>query len=326
MYSATNASSLENLIDKIAQFAVAAGWTQHKNTIASGLRIVALRKGGDYIHIWNTSTTVFNIRGSVGFTSGNAPTAQPNQSTRLGTSTFGAGPFANVFMFADNSPSEHIHVTVEVRGGVFNHISFGLLDKNCAGTYTGGTYFDVSIWDQTSSRRYTPWSAYHHWLFGSGGSTQPPTTVGSVRVDHGTLTNYFAPFLTAQQTTQGTEPIANGLGGFSSDTSSTEGQNYGDAARSISGFYNRSINSWMGVTPMAPIQVRLERAGSYFSVIGEVPNVRFLNMSRFTPGEEVTLGTSDVWKIFPMRRQNEGVSGDTEDSSSQVALAFKKVA
>lgn len=325
MYSATNASSLENLIDKIAQFAVAAGWTQHKNTIGSGLRIVALRKGGDYIHIWNTTTSVLNIRGSVGFTSGAAPTAQPNQSARLGTSTFGTGPFANVFMFADNSPAEHIHVVTEIRGGVFAHISFGMLDKTCAGTYTGGTYFDVSFWDATSYRRYTPWSAYHHWLFGSLGQSAA-LTVGSVRADHGSLTNYFAPFTVAINTTVGTEPIANGLGGGSTDTSTSESLNYGDAARFVSGFYSRSINSWMGVTPMMPIQVRLERAGAYFSLLGEVPNIRFLNMSRFTPGEEVTLGTSDVWKIFPMRRQNEGVNGDTEDSSSQVALAFKKVA
>lgn len=325
MYSATNASSLENLIDKIAQFAVAAGWTQHKNTIASGLRTVALRKGGDYIHIWNTSTTVINMRGSVGFTSANAPTAQPNQSTRVSTATFGAGPFANVFMFADNSPAEHIHVVTEVRGGVFDHLSFGLLDKSCAGTYTGGTYWDMTKWDQTSNRRYTPWTVYHHWLFGAG-STSQGVASGSVRVDHGSLTNYFAPIISAASTTQGTEPVCGGLSGFPSDTSSSEDYFYGDGRRSISGFYSRSINSWMGVTPMMPIQMRLERPGNYLSIIGEVPNIRFLNMSRFTPGEEVTLGTSDVWKIFPMRRQNEGSNGDTEDSSSQVALAYKKVA
>lgn len=323
MYSATNASSLENLIDKIAQFAVAAGWTQHKNTIASGLRIVALRKGGDYIHIWNTNTTTINIRGSVGFTSGNAPTAQPNQSIRVATAVFTAGPFANVFMFADNSPSEHVHVAVEITGGEFRHLSFGLLDKSVAGAYTGGTYWDLVHWDLATSRRFTPWSAYHHWMFGDG--YQSTQGWGSVRCDHGSLTNYFAPFLAASRTTGATEPVVGGLTGFDSNTTQAANQNYGDSARSISGFYSRSINSWMGITPMMPIQIRLWRPGNYFSILGEVPNIRFINMSRFTPGEETTLGTSDVWKVFPLVRQNEGVNGDGLNSSSQVGYAYKKV-
>ncbi len=320
MYSQTNASSLENLVDKIAQFAVAAGWTQHKNTIASGLRTIALRKGGDYIHIWNSSTTVLNISASVGFTSGNAPRSQPNQSIRYNFATTGAGPFANVFMFADNSPSEHVHVAIEISGGFFRHFTFGMLDKSCAGTYTGGTYFDCNKWDTNTSRRGDPNSAYHHWLFGGGGNAG--TNGGGVRVDHGSLSNYFAPFIAANYTTQGTEPIASG-GSIYNTTSETG--NYGDAYRNTQGFYDRSINSWMGITPMSPIQVRLERPGNYFSIIGEAPNIRLLNMSRFTPGEEVTLGTSDVWKIFPMIRQTSSFTSGDPEASSQYAYAYKKV-
>ncbi|MGH8074281.1 MAG: hypothetical protein ACREO4_09425 [Lysobacter sp.] len=320
MYSMTNASSLENLVDKIAQFAVAAGWTQHKNTIAGSLRTIALRKGGDYIHIWNSSTTVLNISGSVGFTSGNAPRSQPNQSIRYNFATTGAGPFANVFMFADNSPAEHVHVAIEIAGGFFRHFSFGLLDKTCAGTYAGGTYFGCINWDTSTSRRGQLTSTYHNWMFGGG--SQAGANGGGVRVDHGALTNYFAPFIAAIYTTQGTEPVASGL--VLAESTADSG-NYGDAYRQMSGYYDRSVNSWMGITPMKPIQVRLERPGNYFSMLGEVPNIRFIRMDRFTPGEETTLGTSEVWKIFPMIRQMASWSSGEPEGSVQGGFAYKKV-
>jgi len=36
-----------------------------------------------------------------------------------------------------------------------------------------------------------------------------------------------------------------------------------------------------------------------WTLLGEFPDVRFLNISNFNPGEELILGT-DVWKIFPL--------------------------
>lgn len=320
MYSHTNANSLENLVDKIAQFAVAAGWTQHKNTLSGNTRTIALRKSGDYIHIWNSSTTRLDMSGSVGFSAGSAPRSQPNQSSRFNFTMPGAGPFANVFMFADNSPSEHVHVVVEIDGGFFRHLSFGMLDKSSGGEYVGGTYFDCIKWSDNSSYRVDPTNTRHHWMFAGGSNAS--ASGGGVRADHGALSNYFAPFVAASYTAQASEPIASG-GGISSESSTADSYNYGDMARYVS-FYNRSVNSWAGITPLHPLQVRLERPGNYFSNLGEVPNMRMLNMARFTPGEEFTLGTSEVWKVFPFIRQAHDSSGSPE-CSRDYAYAYKKV-
>jgi len=309
-YQLTNATSVEDLINKIAAFAVTAGWTERRNTLAGSLRTVTLQKSGDNINIYNLNTSGVYLRGAVGYDAGAAADSQPNQAGRRALANTGTGPFSNVFMFASNSPAEHVHVVVEIASGVFRHLTFGEVVKY--GTWTGGTFFDAQFWD-TASINANLWSySGHHRLFDNG-SDFSVDTKGGVRCDYDGSVNYFAPFGTYSSSTP-TQIVSGGVG---TALSSYNAENN----NRLSNFYNRSINNLSGNTPLMPIQLRARRADDYWSPIGEVPGIRLLNMERFTPGDEFTVGP-DTWKVFPWTRKGSGGSG--QSYSLNFAFAYLK--
>lgn len=307
-YQLTNATSVEDLIDKIAAFAVTAGWTQRRNSLVSGVRTVTLQKSGDNINLWNPSTSELRIRGAVGYDAGAAANAQPDQAVSNGVCDLGTGPFSNVFLFAADSPAEHLFAVVEIASGIFRHIAFGELVKY--GTYTGGTFFDSVWWDNGPSAD-SVFATSHHRLFDNGTDSQA-NGGGGVRCDVDGNTNYFAPF---RAKSIYATPVASG--GIGSSNSSTIGEQ-GDR---LVNFIARSVNNLTGNTPLMPILVRVERADNYWSNIGEVPGIRAINMERFNPGDEFTI-SGDTWKVFPWVRK-AFVAADT-DYSGNYAFAYLK--
>jgi hypothetical protein len=308
MYLSTTASSIEDLIDQIADAALAAGWTVDRNNLVSTNRTVTVHKSGDYIHIFNTDQTGFSLRASTGYSAGDTPAAQPGASSTVVLCNVGDGPFGDVHFFADDDPAEHFFGVVNIDGERYRHFAFGELVK--AGTYTGGTFFDAINWTAGASE-HLPLDIKHHQLFSS--SSYDNIQCGGVRCDLDGNTDFFAPFRDAFHFTP------NATGGFGEENTNPAGS-YGDAYRTQSGFYNRSINGWTGRTPFQHVQIRVQRPDTFYSIIGEVPNIRYLYMSRFVAGEEVTIG-SDTWKIFPWIKQ-----GGSGAHSAQHAFAYKKVA
>lgn len=303
-YQATSATSVPDLIDKIAIFAGANGWTVHRNDLAGALRTVTVSKGGDYINIFNTGSTDVQVRGAVGYDGGLAGSAQPNQAITQATANTGSGPFSNVFFFENNSC---LFAVIEIASGIFRHLCFGSLVKY--GTYSGGTFFDAFYLHPTNDPQDPAGSTYHHPLFGQYGPNQG--ACGGVRCDVDGNTNYFAPF---RRTNNVATPVASGAMSSANEASNDYG------SRSFAGFYDRSVNSWSGVTPLQPIKLRVERAGTYYSEIGHVPAMRFLNMSRFQVGDEFSIGP-DTWKVFPWVRK--GYVFD-QPYSSELGWAYLK--
>ena len=306
-YQLTNATSVEDLIDKIAAFAVANGWTQRRNSLVSGNRTVTLQKSGDNINLYNTTATDVRLRGAVGYSSGDFADAQPNQSAWRAQANVGTGPFSNVFMFAGNSPAEYVHVTVEIASGIFRHITFGEVAKY--GTWTGGTFFDAEFWDPSAIQSANWNSPSHHRLFDNG-SDYGTTIKGAVRCDYDGGSNYFAPFGTYQIGTP-SQIVSGGVGqavsGFNAENNNR-----------LLNFYNRSVNNLTGNTPLMPIQLRARRTDNYWSPIGEVPGIRLMNMERFVPADEFTIG-GDTWKVFPWVKKGSG-----SPNSTNFAFAFLK--
>lgn len=303
-YQQTTASSVEDLINKLATFAAGLGWTIHRNTLVTTNRTLSIRRSGDYIHIYNSDTTNVRIRASTGIDTGVAVSSQPGVSTQEAVMNCQAGPFTNVFFFGANTPSEHIYTVVDGGSVGLRHMAIGELTK--IGAYTGGTFFDAMNISTSSFYNATVSSSYHHVMFDSATSSNNGLR-GAVRIDADGLTSNYAPMTAATDTTN---KVTNG------------GMR---ASRTEEGFYNSSVNSWSGVTPLQPIKVRFERDSDFFSEIGIVPNLRFVNMSRWAPGDEFTIG-ADTWKVFPWWRQGTRPSGDTTTSySNQYAFAYLKV-
>lgn len=307
-YQLTSATSVADFIDKIAAFAATAGWTIRRNTLAGSNRTVTIQKSGDNIHIWNTDTGSVKVRASVGYDVALAADAQPDQAVSQGSCNTGAGPFSNVFLFDGNSPSEYLHVAVEISSGIFRHLNLGGLRK--IGAYTGGTFFDAMRYDTSIDQSSNVFSPFHHIPF--SGRSDLTGARGGVRCDLDGNTNYFAPF---ERPASFATPVASGLGDLG-----TASLNSDNRARFYDSFSIRSINSWSGVTPLKPIKVRVHRGSGFWSEIGEVSGMRNLQMDRFQPADEVTIGT-DVWKIIPWVRQGF-VSG--QQYSSQFAFAYLK--
>lgn len=308
-YQLTSATTVEDLVNKIADFAATAGWTVRRNTLVTTSRTVTIQKGGDNIHIWNTVTSAVRVRASVGYDVALAANAQPNQAVSEGQCNTGVGPFSNVFLFAGNAPTEYLHVVVEISSGIFRHMHFGELRK--IGAYTGGTFFEAMYYNGTNTNyNDSPFSTYHHISFSS--RSEDAGSRGGVRCDVDGNANYFAPF---ERAASYATPTASGLGALAGGST---GDDY--RSRFYDAFFLRSVNSWSGVTPLKPIKIRVERGANYYSEIGEVPGIRSILMSRFQPGDEFTIG-SDVWKVFPWVRQ--GMVTD-QQYSYDYAFAYLK--
>lgn len=304
-YEQTNATNVSDLVNKIALFAGANGWTIHRNTEAAGLRTVSLSKTGDYVHIYMPSTLGFNLRSSVGYDGGLAATAQPNQAVSASSNNTGTGPFSNVFLFSNN---DCIFFVTEIASGIFRHGCFGMLQK--LGAYTGGTFFDQGNYDTRSGYDpHNPFYTYHHNPFDS--NSENNGNRGAVRCDLDGNTNYFAPF--AKYDRYATPVASGGMGAM-------QNTGLGEHEGRVLIFHDRSINSWSGITPLQPIKIRVERPSGYWSEIGVVPAMRFLNMTRFQAGDEFTIG-SDTWKVFPWIRKGYVVN---EQYSSERAFAYLK--
>lgn len=301
-YQQTTATSVEDLVNKVATFAASLGWTVERNTIATGNRTVSLKRAtGDYIHVYNTDTSNVRLRASTGIDTGLGVTLQPGVSSAEAVANCGAGPFASVFFFGDTTPAPYFHCSFDTGNAIFRHFSFGELQK--IGSWTGGTYFDALNVDPFQNFNDSPLGPWHHRLFGSTNSIN--STEGAVRCDVDGNTNYFAPI---SDPLNFTTPVVLGM----------------DTERDTSGFYDSSVNSWSGVTPLRPVKLRIERASSFWTEIGYVPGIRLVNISRWAVGDEFSIGP-DTWKVFPFWRQGTRPSGDTTSPySGQYGYAYLK--
>lgn len=307
-YQETTGNSPDDVISKIATFANAAGWTVVKNEIVGSNRTLVLQNGGDYVWVWNSDASNIRIAGTVGYDPGLTVTAQAGYSGNYAEANCGVGPYANIFMFADSDPAAHVHVVIEMSGGVFRHISFGTLDK--LGAYTGGTYFDASNW--TSSEQYTnSWNNRNRALFDCNSLNS--ARYGGARCDIPVDSRSNAWALLRDGVSY---QSFTGLYGGLSEQSSGEGY-------LMTQFYNRNNPPFSGQVTLGAIRIDVSRPGGFRSPIGVVPNVRYLNMARYSPGQEITVG-SDTWKVFPMCRKGSGAQGSPY--SQNHAYAYKKVA
>jgi len=302
-------ASAEELIDRIVTFAVANGWTLYRNVIAGTSRTATLRKEGvsDYVHLYNTSTTLIRMRISIGFDIEQTPANQPNVSNEAWCTVL-AGPYPKAFLFASGN---QVWVTVSIaRSGEYRHLTFGVLDK--VGVYDGGTYADGSSWGQSSNT----WGSFNNnpvpFLNPAGGNTTRGVLRADVIADG--RTNYFFEF-EGSTNTPNPRNIRSDIG---VDTDALAGVLVARADRNA--FSGRSIFHAI------PLYVSRIGATTYYSPAGVVRDVRFCSINKFEPEQEVTIG-SDVYKVFPAAAKRTMVNGTGEQpaASGDYAYAIRKV-
>lgn len=294
---ATNIGTPAEVIDRIGAFAQSAGWTIVANTLAGSNRTLILRKSGSFVQFANTNTTDLTVRASNQQGADFAPFTA--------TANLGAGPYAKLYLFADEVPTEHVHVVFELSAGLVRLASFGEVEKT--GAWAGGTFFDTTYWSASATSRGN-WMSSSHALF----SRDRGTACGGVRVDAESLK--WANFNNSSS------------GSFlHCDTGiSANGQSAGYLKTHVDLDLNAHNQRRIG----RPIKLAVLRAGGNYSPIGFLPGIRFIRIDTFNFGQERPDPDGTMWKIFPLVRKGlpPNPNNSTLDYSDLYGYAIRKVA
>lgn len=303
------------MLQALATFAGAMGWTVDHNAAYSGGWWLAVHKGLCYLNfVAPSSDDGISLYGATGFSSGSAPSAQA-QTSPVNNFTPAPGPYA-AYHFFSSTGGTYLHVAIEISTGIFAHMHAGLL--NAVGGASPCIYVTVSAW-----YTYAP---------ASGADPIPSTAdtyfnirpfdCGAQRGPAGfiacTVDGTFRWFI--MNSTSSPNRVA-GLGQGSNSASGCPlpWQRSGVMA---------SPNTFNGIAVLYSVAAFLERlVGGVWSFVGEAPDVRYVNMRYNNARDEITIG-SDVWKLYPLVANvpfGTGVAGAAA-SSYPFGLAFKKSA
>ena len=309
-YQTGTATDVADLLDKLRVFASANGWTV--NTWLNGW--LSLQSGSLYFNFMADTAVGSNaryagprvlVRGATGFDSAQSFTTQPGTSPEAEANDM-AGPFAAYHFFV---AADYIHVVVEVTAGIFTHFVAGLLQK--AGAYTGGEYVDAVQWTTNAS---------------NGNPNYPEYSDNNLMFDQ--LTGYYSKegYLHADIDGKTDNWFEFGTGGPAGNRARGVTRNSGASAGLLQALWERSPNTFNGVSPLLPIAVAVERSGALYSPAGVVKDLRLVNMAYLTPGQTLTIG-SDQWLCFPARQKTDvwNQSGSNVPSSGYYGYAYRKV-
>jgi hypothetical protein len=307
IYETGTATDTTDLITKLITFATANGWTV--NTPLSGR---VFTKGGLYYGLnWDVDDVW--VAGATGYAAGSAWSAQPGASATQPRANDMAGPYQAYHFFTGTAP-DYLHVVVETSAGIFKHFMFGQVVKH--GTFTGGEYIGAVFWNMTvSGTAQNPnapdWGS-HAVPFDSNASAATAVNRSAVRADIDAKSNNWMVFRDAD-TYNGN--YAKGV---------LRGKNTAGGSLYES-LHARSPSEFNQVTPLLPILVAVDRPSSMTSPIGYAPDLRYVNMLNFAPGETVTIGGVE-WMAFPLIQKTDTYNNASSavPSSGTYGLAYRK--
>lgn len=297
MYQPGTANSPALLLQALATFAGNAGWTIDLSNNTSGDDwTLAMHKGTCYLW-WRANGINISIQGATGYTAGQPVASQPNISSALSMNP-GVGPFASYQFFSDPAAT-YLHIAIEKVAGIFLHAHTGQL--TAIGGAASCTYVQRSNWDFSGNwgsypdyqnLNYIPWSQYSRSGF-----------VGT------TIDGTFRWFASQGNVSPARAVMPVQSGGL---------QHRG---------FTRTPNQFNALAPYFTLPIFVERASANtYSYIGDVPDLRLVNMAYINPGDEITIGT-DTWRILPAcsKGTTVGTFQSAVISSGNYGFAFRKV-
>lgn len=366
-YATGSAADLPSLMTAIKDFALAEGWTIDKyvNSGTIGNNLLFMTKGACAVAFqaavvtgiadWTTGANVprteNRLRGALATSINTAlNTYFGHPGSLVTTATDGDrieindldGPFAAYHFFSDPSVSDYVHVVVQCGADRYQHFGFGNVDQ---GDFThAGVGYLTGV-----SRPY--WRTHSNAV--TANTSNNYNKPGSHR-------SGFATRRIAVESTGSTIDYADATFAFHAPDALPAGwaamhiQRDAYVARVanllhfvpyniIQGPRNEVVlqapinamvtynnaNNFSGVAAMFGVPAVLSRTGpNQNCYVGDIPNVRLLNMDGMAPGQELTFG-GETWVVFPNLRQtgwgNAAVQGD-QATSGHYGTAHKKVA
>lgn len=319
-YATGTASSISDLVSVLCAFAITEGWTQ--DHLDTGAGKAAIHKGTVYVSFrWATaSPTSIAVYHALGFIStatdpgnhtndsgvGTVSGTNANITDSRGMNSIGNGPFTRYHFFSN---ATDIKVVLEFSPGLYRHMGFGIIDK--LGDWTGGEFCYGHNHTNTS-----PTSTFNTCLFDGLVSLGTDVRSASIHAEGFPNMNALTKWCTENMgTADGVDRAGNPnkkfIGGFR-----------GGTLASAFGWLVSDLDN--GYLPLRPIPAFFwDRDPTPDEVIfmGFLKDIRAINITAFSPADEVTVG-ADTWKMFPtVRKQHQVV---TEESRNQ-GIAYRIV-
>ena len=369
-YETGTATDIEDLIDvRLKNFAVAQGWTLNEDNWPAH---IALSKGGCFLNMrWDqvtsASVTITNngiqdltdafgvprldhklwAHLATGYTPAGGWNGQVGSPVNGNTASEPfiqvsdlAGPFPSYHLFSDDGTgASYIYLVVETRSGYYSHFYFGEAETTGlnysprAAFATGSRY---AWWPNSTNESnrddFRATDGAHWWPFGSTAATfysQYHVSGGAAlpSEDVRPLTNTSRP--------------AMGMLRFDSDSplKDYDPTYFSSIDTSSTGHYATSMPyrgplAVSGVQPLLPLPVMVASMADddVYHYLGEVPDLRFINMTGITDGQILTIGNEE-WIAFPLRRFQPWASTlgavvapspDLTNSSFRAGVAIKR--
>lgn len=305
-------TSHENLLDQLATFLAAAGWTVDENTLASGQRVIFVHTAFDsgigsenfYFGLETAGTTDsswIQLSAATGYAGSTARASQSGYSGQCRISVK-AGSMPRAWLHAT---AQYCHVVVEVASGYHQTLGFGCLDRayaptlgNKAGGFvygnrdqTGTGYYWSALTNRWTSANFGPFTGRQNGTTGGGGESYT-----KIQSADGLRVRYeYSAGASADWTTDnaGSYPSQSNISAYDSVLNSYypwntgwEFLNYpcGDNARPL-----------LAIEVFAP--VRPVALASHF-LAGRLPGIRFFDFRNLPVAHEFDIG-DDTWQGFP---------------------------
>lgn len=322
-YKTGVSSTITELVAALKSFAVEQGFTSGPIWSVAGIAgeqgasVTYVAKGGIFFHIsWNNTTLMLDAAtgsNGAGFAH-QQPGALGGKSPAYGNLSTVVypiqGPHVGYHFFSDGKT---IHAAVELVTNVFNHFSFGTIDK--AGNWAGGYYVEANRWnpiDFGQGRLQLVDSPYHQRIFDgmSGYAGRSYYAFGYNWQSFGMMAVEFD-----SRTMAVTEPSPGQAPQFA-NTNSWSHLGWG------LDLIQDSPNSFNSRAVLVPMEVAM--ASDHTSTpanllqLGQVPTAAAVNMAFINPKDIV----NNDWMVFPLSQKNG--PGILYVNSLNYGIAYKK--
>lgn len=292
-YQTGNASDVGALLNLFTVFIGSLpGWIVRRNAVGTGneLRTAVVQRGGD--EVWGMMARNDQWMAARLATGWDAGQPWNNQPGTHATDRFTGQNAAPVFGYNFFGSADYAYMVIEPTAGQYRHQHLGVLTK--AGTYTGGAFLAATHVGTSIS------SSQHAWPWDDNGFIGSTTIV---RAAPDGVPTYLASIANAAQTDR---------------LLTSYRSNY-----HMAGLVSRGINLFAGNATLNPIRPAAGVAGGFFKPLGQVPDVRLVNMELAAPGETIPIG-SDEWMVFPIVARAQTLAYPA--NSGMFGLAYRKTA
>lgn len=299
-YQTGVSSSVGDLISALRTFALSVGFTDGSswNSGTYALRSLS-RNGHHYVFEWNDSELYLNTATGI---SGGAAASQPGACPTNSRVSPIVGPHVGYHFFSDGAC---IHVVVELVTNVFQHFSFGEIEK--VGNWVGGAYVSSNTWHtSTSSGNLHSWNDFRHVrLFDSLANYGGFSNKGHIR----------AEYLNAATST------------FSAGSGSalTSGANVAKCSPWDWGYelIQDSPNAFNTRAAIVPVEIVIaseyqDFTPAHWLQLGHIPTAAAINIRNLNPKETV----NNDWMVFPLCQKNG--PGTSYVNSGNIGMAYRK--